>query len=81
MTLPKPVFWFLALLRMPGLSATAIPASAAEIWLGGEEAWVSQALQRCHAVAADPKAKPDDFVVQSWQPLPTKMLPETDPGL
>lgn len=47
---------------------------------GGDEAWVSQAVQRCQSVAADPKTRPDDFIVQSWQPLPTKMLPETDPG-
>jgi len=46
----------------------------------GNEAWIDQALQRCRAVAADPKTKPDDFIVQSWEPLPTKMLPETDPG-
>ena len=48
--------------------------------VGGNEAWVSQALQRCRAVDADPKIKPEDFIVQSWEPLPTKMLPETDRG-
>ena len=48
--------------------------------VSGDEAWVRQALQRCRAVAANPKVKPDDLVVQSWEPLPTKMLPETDPG-
>jgi hypothetical protein len=48
--------------------------------VGGNEAWVSLALRRCQAAAADPRTKPDDFIVQSWQPLPTKMLPETDPG-
>jgi len=51
-----------------------------DVAAGGNEAWIDQALQRCRAVAADPKTKPDDFIVQSWEPLPTKMLPETDPG-
>jgi hypothetical protein len=44
------------------------------------EAWVSQAPQRCRSVAADPNIKPDELIVQSWHPAPTKMLPETDPG-
>jgi hypothetical protein len=44
------------------------------------EEWVSSALQHCKAIAADPKVKPDDFIVQTWQALPNKMLPETDPG-
>jgi hypothetical protein len=47
---------------------------------GGNEAWVAQALQRCRQVAADPRTRPDDFIAQSWEPLPTRMLPETDPG-
>jgi hypothetical protein len=47
---------------------------------GGNEAWVRQALQRCQQVLADPSISPDDLIVQSWEPLPTKMLPETDPG-
>jgi hypothetical protein len=44
------------------------------------EEWVSKALQRCRTIAADPKIKADDFIVQSWHPVQTKMLPETDPG-
>jgi hypothetical protein len=48
--------------------------------VGGDEAWVRQALERCQAVAADPKAAPNQWIVQSWETLPTKMLPETDPG-
>jgi hypothetical protein len=46
----------------------------------GDEAWVRQALERCKNVAGDPKIDPDDFIIQSWEVLPTKMLPETDPG-
>jgi len=46
----------------------------------GDEAWVHQALERCRAVAADSMINPDDFIVQSWETLPTKMLPESDPG-
>jgi hypothetical protein len=48
--------------------------------VGGDRAWVNQALQRCKAIAANPKTRPDTFIVQSWEPLPKKMLPETDPG-
>jgi hypothetical protein len=48
--------------------------------VNSNEAWVRQALQRCRAMAANPKTLPDDLIVQSWEPLPTKMLPETDPG-
>jgi hypothetical protein len=47
---------------------------------GGNEAWVDQALERCLTVAANPRIRPEDLIVQSWEPLPTKMLPETDPG-
>jgi len=44
------------------------------------EEWVNKALQRCQTIAADSKVKADDFLVQSWHPLPTRMRPETDPG-
>jgi hypothetical protein len=44
------------------------------------EEWVHTAIQRCQDLGADPKIKPDDFIVQSWEPLPTLMLPETNPG-
>ena len=47
---------------------------------GNNNAWVAQAVQRCRSVVADPKTQPDDLIVQSWEPLPTKMLPENDPG-
>lgn len=48
--------------------------------VGGDEAWVRQAVQRYRQVSSDPKTIPDDLIIQSWEPLPTKMLPETDPG-
>jgi hypothetical protein len=44
------------------------------------EAWVDVALQRLKAVEADPALRPDQIVAQSWQKLPTHMLPETQPG-
>ena len=47
---------------------------------GGDVAGVRQALQRCRDVASNPQTRPDVFIVQSWEPLPTKMLPENDPG-
>jgi hypothetical protein len=68
--------------------ATGVHASGARFGVicdgdanvGGDEAWVAQALQRCRQVAADPRTRPDDFIAQSWEPLPTRMLPETNPG-
>lgn len=45
-----------------------------------DEAWTTVALQRCTDVARDPKMRPDDYVVQTWLPRPTKMLPETTSG-
>jgi len=44
------------------------------------EEWINKALQRCRTIAADSSIEADDFLVQSWHPLPTKALPETDPG-
>jgi hypothetical protein len=44
------------------------------------DAWVHSAIQRCQALAKNPQIRPDDFIVQSWEPLPTRILPETDPG-
>jgi len=31
-------------------------------------------------LTANPSMAPDDIVIQSWQPLPTRELPETTPG-
>lgn len=74
----------------PGLEALAAESRARGIRFGvicdgdedagGDEAWVRQALQRCQAVAANPKTQPNDLIVQSWETLPSRMLPETDPG-
>lgn len=47
---------------------------------GSNEDWVSQALQRGQTCVEDPQIKPDTLIVQSWEPLPTRMMPETDPG-
>lgn len=51
-----------------------------DVSAGNNEAWVAQALQRCRQVAANPRTRPDDLLAQTWEPLPTKMLPESDPG-
>ncbi len=42
--------------------------------------WVADALRHLGGLMADPATRPDDVVVQSWQPLPDRMLPETMPG-
>jgi hypothetical protein len=43
-------------------------------------AWVDNAVQRCRSMAADPQFAPDDLLAQTWEPLPTKMLPENANG-
>ncbi len=43
-------------------------------------AWVNNAVQRCAALAADPSFAPDDLLDQTWETLPTKMMPENAPG-
>jgi hypothetical protein len=45
-----------------------------------DEAWTGQALGRCTDVYRDPRTRPDDLVVQTWLPRPTKMLPDNQPG-
>jgi hypothetical protein len=42
--------------------------------------WVQHAIERYRAVANDPSVRPDDFIFQSWQPRPTRMLPENKQG-
>ena len=44
------------------------------------EEWVHTAIQRCQDLTRHSKIKPDELIVQSWEPLPTQMLPETNPG-
>jgi hypothetical protein len=43
-------------------------------------AWVDNAVQRCQTLSADPNFAPDDLLAQTWETLPTKMLPEGAPG-
>jgi hypothetical protein len=45
-----------------------------------DAAWTDQALGRCTDVYRDPKTRPDDLMVQTWLPQPTRMLPESQPG-
>ena len=42
--------------------------------------WVNNAVQRCQNLTADAGFAPDDLLAQTWEPLPTKMLPENAPG-
>jgi hypothetical protein len=42
--------------------------------------WVANAIQRCKALSEDKRLAADHYVVQTWETLPNKMLPETDPG-
>ena len=42
--------------------------------------WVNTAVQRCAALAADTNFAPDDLLAQTWETLPTKMLPENASG-
>ena len=45
-----------------------------------DETWIADGLHHVRDLEQDPEARPDDFIIQSWQPLPTHMLPETNPG-
>jgi hypothetical protein len=65
------------------MKAQAIPFGA--IVGGGLEhktndAWVQAGLARLAALDRDPATQLDDVIVQSWQALPTRVLPETLPG-
>ena len=44
-----------------------------------DEAWVADGLRRLSLLSA-PSTRPDDVIIQSWQHLPDRMLPETDAG-
>jgi catechol 2,3-dioxygenase-like lactoylglutathione lyase family enzyme len=45
-----------------------------------DQAWVNLALQHCREAAEDQLIAPTQFVIQTWSPLPSRMLPETQPG-
>jgi hypothetical protein len=45
-----------------------------------DQAWVDAGLQRLQMMAANPAMTPDDVIVQSWQPLPSHILPDSSPG-
>lgn len=45
-----------------------------------EEEWVRTALQRFEELNRNSETRPDDVVIQSWQKVPTHMLPESAPG-
>jgi len=47
---------------------------------GTDDAWTQEALQRVQMLADNPALRPDQIIVQSWQPLPTHYLPESEPG-
>ena len=44
------------------------------------DAWIANALRRYTAVAGDRAIGANQYIVQTWEALPTKMLPENDPG-
>ena len=44
------------------------------------EAWNEEALRTIGEVQRAGRVPPDDIVVQTWELLPTRVLPETDPG-
>lgn len=42
--------------------------------------WTRAGLDQLKSLAGNPTTAPEDVVIQSWQPLPTRYLPETAPG-
>ena len=67
-----------------GLHARRIPVGV--ICNGGGKGvtsgqqWVANAIQRCKSLNQDSRLGATHFVVQTWETLPNKMLPENDPG-
>lgn len=45
-----------------------------------DQAFVETGLQRLRELQANPATRLDDVVIQSWQPRPTRFLPEGEPG-
>ena len=45
-----------------------------------DEEWVQEGVRRLNLLLNDPATRPDDIIIQSWQPRPTHILPETLPG-
>ena len=80
--------------RMPGWQAAValmkVTARARSIRFGvvfggtpdqmDDVSWTRVGLDRLKSFAANPAITPDDVLIQSWQPLPTRELPETTPG-
>jgi len=42
--------------------------------------WSNGAFVRIQQIEANPQWKPDTAIIQSWEPFPTRMLPENKPG-
>jgi hypothetical protein len=42
--------------------------------------WTGAGLAQLKAFAANPATAPDDVLIQTWQPLPSRELPEITPG-
>jgi hypothetical protein len=42
--------------------------------------WTQHAIERYGLVTNDPAIKPDNYLIGSWMPHPTRYLPETQPG-
>jgi hypothetical protein len=68
-----------AALHQRGIQVGIICDGGSEV--NGREArtnqeWVRTAIQRCQALSADSGIRPDQFVVQSWEPLPTQIFPK-----
>jgi hypothetical protein len=43
-------------------------------------AWTNRALSRYHTVMVNPQLAPDQILIGSWYPRPTRFLPEDQPG-
>jgi hypothetical protein len=42
--------------------------------------WTQHAIERYALVTDDPTIKPDNYIIGTWMPHPTRYLPETQPG-
>jgi hypothetical protein len=80
--------------RMPGWQAGLAPLKAGlrarnipfGIIFGGtpdqqdDLSWTRSGLNELESLASNPATVPGQVIIQSWQPLPTHVLPETTPG-
>jgi hypothetical protein len=76
----RPVFERLGIALRAQQTPVGVICNGGGPGITSSEAWIANALRRCAVVASDRGIGADHYIVQTWEPLPTKMLPENNPG-